>query len=114
MNLTLVCDYNPDGSERPVWLLVDLDERLHVDSRKSLYVNVSEYRKEFVGTFSDENMGVSVCMNELVSGRNNREFGIDLLSLQCRIGEDFGSIQRLIILISNIVEILAMSQPILE
>jgi len=58
-------------------------------------------------------MGASVCMNELVSGRNNHEFGINLLSLNYRVGEDFGSIKRLIILISYIVEILAMSQQIL-
>jgi hypothetical protein len=112
MNPTVIYDFNPDGTERPVWLKVDFDESLSNFPEKILYIDVAKYNTEFIGTFSDENMGASVIMNELVSGRNNHEFGIDLLSIISRVREESSSIRRLIILISNITEILAYSETV--
>lgn len=112
MIVTLIYDYSPDGTERPVWIVIDGDDQIDMSKKKRLYVDVAQHKKEFVGTFSDDNIGCSVCMNELTSGRKESEFGVDLPSLRHRYGTEFNKVNRLIVLASDVAEILSCSTTI--
>lgn len=111
MKVTLIYDYNPDGSKRPVWLLIDLSDEELTEHEKTLYVDVRKPKSEFVGTFDDDFLGCSVCLNELTTGRTNKEFGIDLLTLRQRIN-NFENVHRFIVLASDVAEVMAISESI--
>lgn len=104
---TLIYDYNPDGSRRPVWLLVDIEDPKCICQKKSLYVDVRNPKLEFVGAFDDNFLGCSVTSNELMTGRTDNEFGINLVSLKDRISDQMTNVKRLIIQVCDITEIFA-------
>lgn len=104
---TLVYDYNPDGTERPVWLVIHIDDQIDLSKKKRLYADVTRCQKEFIGTFSDDNVGCTVHLEHLLTGHKQNEIGIDLPSLRQYYGFDFCHTEQLIMLASDVAEVLS-------
>jgi hypothetical protein len=105
----LYYDYQPDGSQRPVWMCVPFDQSNVVDEYTPMYVNIEKYEPIFIGDFDDSVRRCSVLLQEIVVGRNNNEIGIKLIDIKNRIG-DLSVIEEMIMLVSDVTEIIACSK----
>lgn len=107
MNITLFHDYDPDGSIRPVWLSIEFEESPRDESAK--YIDVSHYETCDVMNFEDDVSGCSVHMGELLAGDSNH-IGINIEKIKQRVGDDYSMIKRFILLVSDVVEVMAISK----
>jgi hypothetical protein len=105
----LYYDYQPDGSQRPVWLCVPFNQSCVVDEYTPMYVNIEKYKPIFIGDFDDSVRRCSVLLQEIVVGRNNNEIGIKLIDIKNRIG-DLSVIEEMIMLVGDVTEIIACSK----
>lgn len=108
---TLYYDYDPDGSKRPVWLTIPFDHEQQTDEYVPFYVDAQDYEAEYVGELNDDWIGCSVQLEELVVGKKQNEFGIKLHKIIDRVG-DLSGIDRFIIQVSDIVEVMAYSKTL--
>lgn len=107
-------DYNPDGSERPVWLAAEINSIPWEQS--SFYIDVESIHKRDVYDFNDDIIGCSVFLEELLlSPMEINKVGINLSRLKKRLsnqGINPPMIERFIIQICDIAEILYLGEAV--
>lgn len=114
--LHLFYDYNPDGSERPVWLGIDID--VIPWQQSTLYIDVQSVYKKDIYDFHDDIIGCSVYLDELLlSSYFPNQLGINLSSIQERLltqGMDSHLIKRLIVQVCDVKNILMIGEVMFE
>ncbi|GGE48027.1 hypothetical protein GCM10011391_28510 [Pullulanibacillus camelliae] len=114
MKNILYVNFESDGSERPIWLVINFDLDGIPWSQKRIDINVSRYTTENVSDLMDDVIGTPVFMRELTLSRiYGKHIGINLESLQSRLWSeqtDPSIVERLILLVSDIAEIISIDE----
>ncbi|RYM02770.1 hypothetical protein EWH99_10545 [Sporolactobacillus sp. THM7-7] len=111
---TLIYEFNPDGSKRPVWLLVDFDRGLINDQHTTLYVDTSTFGKGFVGDLDDDMNRCTVELGDLVSGEAESQFGINLLTVKGRVAGSYDYIDQFVVQVADIVQVMVFNKRLFE
>ena len=113
MKVRLFHDYEPDGSIKPIWLGIDFEGGVPW-TQKSIKVDVSNYELQDIYDFEDHIIGCSIELGELMASYlGDTYLGFNLEAIQERLmvqGMDPMKIERFIMLVSDVTEVLATNQ----
>nr|DAL87921.1 MAG TPA: hypothetical protein [Caudoviricetes sp.] len=109
----LIYDYDPDGAKRYIWLVVPFSATQYKSCR-SFYTDITKYETEYVSDFMDGYQSCTVVLNELTSGRDEYELGVDLELIRRRIGDALDGIEQFIILAADVEAVIQMSSEMLD
>ena len=109
----LIYDYEPGGAKRYIWLVVPFSAVQYKNCR-SFYTDITKYKIEYVSDFIDDCQSCTVVLNELTSGRDEYELGVDLELLRRRIGDALDGIEQFIILAADVEAVIRMSGEMLD